>query len=216
MNVIDLIDDGLEGEVPTFATMRDLRVYTTKQKKQFTGGSHQPNPILTSLLNGNRAATKRDGSVEDTPANPMSATFTSLSITSDAQTAADLAPIHQGPFVEPTSDDEDENVLPLRAFFTQFTGFTYQSSNSATSEFRRLCRTRGWKREDPDRADAYIDWSDAMANQFGAKFGVDMSDLGAWQRLCARIEINPIPDVLEEAREVKSCKFGCFAANTNN
>ncbi|TEB23876.1 hypothetical protein FA13DRAFT_1739675 [Coprinellus micaceus] len=202
VNIIDLIDDVLDGEVPTFPTKKDLRVYTTKQKKLFTGGWHNSNTILTSLLTGNRPAMEQSGSVEDTLVHPLSTTFAPLNITSDAQPAAPSTSSLRGPFVEPDSDDEGETVLPLRAFFTQFSGFIYQSSNSATSEFRRLCRTRGWKREDSDRADAYINWSDAMANQFGAKFGVDMGDLGAWQRLCARIEINPIPDVLEEAREL--------------
>lgn len=46
-----------------------------------------------------------------------------------------------------------------------------------------------------------------MADQFGRKYGVDMDDLGAWQRLCERLGVNPTPDVLEEAREVSTVNF---------
>ncbi|KAJ3507685.1 hypothetical protein NMY22_g16852 [Coprinellus aureogranulatus] len=40
-----------------------------------------------------------------------------------------------------------------------------------------------------------------MTAEFGIKFGKNMNDLAAWQKLCKRIGIDPVPVTLESAHE---------------
>ncbi|RXW22110.1 hypothetical protein EST38_g3732 [Candolleomyces aberdarensis] len=91
---------------------------------------------------------------------------------------------------------------PLTDFFAQYEGFIYRPSRAPTDEFRRLCQTMHWGREDLEEKEAYTDFGHAIASQFNSMYGEDVDDLSAWQKLCKAIGIDPIPDELEEAREV--------------
>lgn len=100
---------------------------------------------------------------------------------------------------------------PLAAFFATYPGFRYNPSRSATFEYKRLLKShlgldpKKFPEDALEAGNVYLAWSRAMNAEFGVKFGVDMHDLGAWQRLCQRIDICPVPEVLEEAREVRVC-----------
>ncbi|KAJ3518915.1 hypothetical protein NMY22_g13443 [Coprinellus aureogranulatus] len=186
-NIIDLIDDGVDGQLKTFPTKEALRKYATKQKKSFPKQCSTAGAILSSLIDaGRRLAAGASGGQTEASVESLAIAVDSAHISSP-EGENNVAPstrsfAQHGPLVEAPSEDEEDGALPLRAFFVQYTQFHYQSSRSATSEFRRLCKTMGWEKKDPNRTEAYMDWSDAMADQFGRKYGVDINDLGAWQR----------------------------------
>jgi len=87
-------------------------------------------------------------------------------------------------------------------FFSQYIGFNYNPSNAANSEFYRLCRHLNWERGDDERDSAYNDFKDALTQQFNANYGTDAEDLGAWQNLCIRLNIEPVPSSLKRCRQV--------------
>ena len=57
---------------------------------------------------------------------------------------------------------------PLKAFFGRYPGFNYNASEPSTSEFRRLCEHKGWRRNGPEQKAAYEAFSKALANQFNS------------------------------------------------
>ncbi|KAF6760720.1 hypothetical protein DFP72DRAFT_1165877 [Ephemerocybe angulata] len=86
-------------------------------------------------------------------------------------------------------------------FFAEYPDFNYDPTETAHSEFRRLCRSMGWERDDPEKVEAYADFQDAIVMQFNERFGTDADKLEPWQKLCRRLGIEPVPDNLKEARE---------------
>lgn len=101
------------------------------------------------------------------------------------------------------SDPESDSYAePLKHFFARYEGFDYQPSCAATDEFDRLSVVQNWGREGPARMEAYLEFGDALASQFNRTYGKKKEDLAAWQKLCKRIGIDPIPDELEQAKEV--------------
>ncbi|KAJ2936221.1 hypothetical protein H1R20_g870, partial [Candolleomyces eurysporus] len=101
------------------------------------------------------------------------------------------------------SEPESEPIPdgPLKRWFAQYEGFNYHASLAPTQEFRRLCSTMDWKRGGLEALEARADFGRAIVSQFNYTYGEDADDLSAWQRLCRRIGIDPIPDKLEEAKE---------------
>ena len=91
---------------------------------------------------------------------------------------------------------------PVEVFFARYEGFEYCPSAKPNEEFNRLGRMLNWERGDQQRSAAWRLLAAAMAYQFEGRYGSDVNDLGAWQRLCARIGISPIPTELEEAKKV--------------
>ncbi|RXW22108.1 hypothetical protein EST38_g3731 [Candolleomyces aberdarensis] len=98
---------------------------------------------------------------------------------------------------------ESEPILgePIQEFFAQYEGFVYRPWVKPTREFGRLTRAMQWRPGDPEREDAWQQFSSAMAFQFEERYGSDVNDLHAWQKLCVRIGIMPVPNELEQARE---------------
>ncbi|RXW17794.1 hypothetical protein EST38_g8055 [Candolleomyces aberdarensis] len=93
------------------------------------------------------------------------------------------------------------NLGPLENFFENYSyTFSYDSTESATSEFHRLCRVMSWERDDPEQKEAYEEFRDALVMEFNENFGTDANDLTSWQALCAAVRIDHIPDSLAEAR----------------
>ena len=90
----------------------------------------------------------------------------------------------------------------MRAYFARYPGFTYDPSKAATSEFRRLRSFLSRQRKDSGTEAPLRGFNDALGNQFGEKYGREWDDLSAWQGLCRRIGIGPIPGELEAARKV--------------
>ncbi|KAH6915645.1 hypothetical protein BKA70DRAFT_1092259 [Coprinopsis sp. MPI-PUGE-AT-0042] len=95
----------------------------------------------------------------------------------------------------------------IRAFFSQYPGFSYSSRETANKNFYRLCDERGWKRTKPPappnpfREAAHALFKDALVHEFNRKYGKDENDLEAWQTLCKRVGMKPIPEKLDECRE---------------
>jgi len=90
----------------------------------------------------------------------------------------------------------------LSNFFSQYIGFEYDPSNAPNSEFYRLCDHFNWERHDYERESAYDEFKDALTQQFNANYGTDAEDLDAWQNLCIRLNIEPVPSTLKRCRQV--------------
>ncbi|RXW19646.1 hypothetical protein EST38_g6205 [Candolleomyces aberdarensis] len=90
---------------------------------------------------------------------------------------------------------------PLKSFFERYPSFDYNAFEPSTSEFRRLAKLMGWRRDDPEQKAAYEAFTDALANQFNSNYGSDAENLESWQKLCDNLGIYPIPDDLIEARK---------------
>ncbi|KAF5341042.1 hypothetical protein D9611_005936 [Ephemerocybe angulata] len=73
-------------------------------------------------------------------------------------------------------------------FFAEYSDFNYDPAETAHSEFRRLCRSMGWKRDDPEKVEAYTDFQNAIVMQFNERFGTDADTIEPWQKLCRRSE----------------------------
>ena len=94
----------------------------------------------------------------------------------------------------------------IAIFFQQFApGFQYRPSEPANSNFYRLCDLKGWKREDSERENAYQEFQNALVHQFNTNYGTDVNNLESWQKLCKQLRVKPVPDTLDEAREVSTC-----------
>jgi hypothetical protein len=59
---------------------------------------------------------------------------------------------------------------------------------------------RGWGKDDRD--EAREGFKDALVQEFNKMYGTDVNDLGSWQGLCRVLGIAPVPDKLNECREV--------------
>ncbi|KZV62996.1 hypothetical protein PENSPDRAFT_739059 [Peniophora sp. CONT] len=84
-------------------------------------------------------------------------------------------------------------------------GFLYNSYNSATNEFSRLCdreSSRKPRLSAQEVTDAREAFKAALVYQFGACFGTEVHDLSAWQRLCEAIGFDEIPGTVPECREM--------------
>ncbi|KAF8957575.1 hypothetical protein BDZ97DRAFT_1762835 [Flammula alnicola] len=89
-------------------------------------------------------------------------------------------------------------IGPLAVFFAEYSSFNYDANNSATEEFRRMCRLFKWKKD--KKKDAREKLRNALTKQFNANYGTNSEDVNAWQGLCARLGVDPIPETLEECR----------------
>jgi len=95
---------------------------------------------------------------------------------------------------------------PLEGFFSQYSNFQSQPSNSPVVEFDRLCKTYDWERNDPERKAAREDFQFAMKMEFNDLYGSDEKDIENWHKLCYVLRIEPAPDTLQKCRTV-SCRF---------
>ncbi len=95
---------------------------------------------------------------------------------------------------------------PLEGFFSQYSNFQSQPSNSPVVEFDRLCKTYDWERNDPERKAAREDFQFAMKMEFNDLYGSDEKDIENWHKLCYVLRIDPAPDTLQKCRTV-SCRF---------
>lgn len=60
-----------------------------------------------------------------------------------------------------------------------------------------------WERGDDERDSAYQEFKDALTQQFNANYGTDAEDINAWQNLCGRLNIEPVPTTLKRCRQVR-------------
>ena len=103
----------------------------------------------------------------------------------------------------------------IHEFFAQYPNFNYNPRFSVTNEFRRMCKSFGWRRSyefdclKDDGADreygvARQAFDDAMAQQFNYIYGTDLEDISSWKDLCKVLGIIPIPKGLEECQDVSN------------
>lgn len=94
---------------------------------------------------------------------------------------------------------------PLAKFFAQFPGFQYNPRNFASKEIRRLRSSEAsWKSVYYEKDALLQSYRDALAKEFNERYGTDENDLPRWKGLAKRIGLTPIPDTLEECREVRT------------
>lgn len=89
----------------------------------------------------------------------------------------------------------------LEAFFANYPKFEYRPINTATDEYRRLCRLMSGD-HGFDRDKAWMDLRDAIVLEFNKIYGTDENDLGSWQALCRVLGIAPVPTTLQECRKM--------------
>lgn len=65
-----------------------------------------------------------------------------------------------------------------------------------------MCRQLGWRSEDEEKEKAHEAFKIALTQQFNDFYGTEITDIVAWQNLCRRLEVEPIPEKLEECRDV--------------
>ncbi|KJA16359.1 hypothetical protein HYPSUDRAFT_193198 [Hypholoma sublateritium FD-334 SS-4] len=96
---------------------------------------------------------------------------------------------------------------PLAAFFNEYHGFRYDPTESASSEFHRLCALKEWDRD--EREDSREQYRRALIQQFNLNYGTDVNALDSWHLLCTYIGIDPVPDTVEE------CKMAVKSTHVN-
>ena len=62
-----------------------------------------------------------------------------------------------------------------------------------------------WTRK--QKEDARSTLKEAMVEQFSQKYGRNANDLAAWQQLCNALGADPIPDNLEDCKNVSLCQL---------
>ena len=91
---------------------------------------------------------------------------------------------------------------PLESFFSEYSDFQYEPSNSPKVEFYRLCDLYGWGKDDWKRRDARRAFNTALKEEFDVLYGLDEHDIKNWHKLCHVLRIDPVPDTLQECRAV--------------
>lgn len=90
----------------------------------------------------------------------------------------------------------------IDVFFAAYPRFDYDSSRPIWTEFDRLCDDFGWCNDDDELWEARRDFKSAMVQQFNSLYGTDEEDLNAWHGLCRILNIEPIPERLNQCRRV--------------
>jgi hypothetical protein len=67
-----------------------------------------------------------------------------------------------------------------------------------------MCDHFDWDRDDVDRDDAFQSFRIALTEEFNTKYGTDANSLAAWQLLCVRLGVDPVPAEIKQCREVCS------------
>ncbi|KAF8260809.1 hypothetical protein EI94DRAFT_874539 [Lactarius quietus] len=112
------------------------------------------------------------------------------------------------PEVKPEPQPSQKNIIvrpmgvemPLEGFFSQYSNFLSQPSNSPVVEFDRLCQAYNWDRDDPEKKAARRAFQFAMKMEFDDLYGSDENDINNWHKLCHVLRIDPAPDTLRECR----------------
>lgn len=70
-----------------------------------------------------------------------------------------------------------------------------------------MCRSL----DEDDREEARKGFKDALVQEFNMMYGTDVNDIGSWQGLCHVLGIAPVPDKLNECREVCPIETGILS-----
>ena len=61
-----------------------------------------------------------------------------------------------------------------------------------------------WDRGDDDHDSAFQSFRIALTEEFNTKYGTDANNLAAWQLLCVRLGVDPVPAKIKQCREACS------------
>ena len=113
----------------------------------------------------------------------------------------------RGPAMKAVQSSHTEAPIPtlIDQYFTRedFRGFLYNPSQSIMSEFTRLSIMGGWDEYPEVRKLRYTRFTEVLAAQFNIYYGVNAEKLEPWQDLCQALRLDPIPDTLKHARDVR-------------
>jgi hypothetical protein len=101
-------------------------------------------------------------------------------------------------------DTKNDVTQPLERFFSQYSKFQYQPTKSSVTEFNRLCKEYGWKKEENKREDARRKFNYAIKKEFDFLYGSNEKDIKNWHKLCRVLRIDPAPNTVKECRKVSS------------
>ncbi|KAG5939811.1 hypothetical protein E4U60_000743 [Claviceps pazoutovae] len=90
---------------------------------------------------------------------------------------------------------------PMDLFFSRYSQFDYDPHSQVWSEYNRLCGYFRWVKGSPTEKTTRKLFRQALVDEFGAIYGVDDNKLDVLQRLCEKLEINPLPQTLTNCRE---------------
>ncbi|KAF8235670.1 hypothetical protein L208DRAFT_1433648 [Tricholoma matsutake] len=90
----------------------------------------------------------------------------------------------------------------LEEFFANYPGFEYDSSQPATSEFRRLRKMFRWSTERHNEAKKAFHV--ALVKEFNWIYGTNEHDIQSWRILFRVLGIAPIPETRAECHKVMS------------
>ena len=111
------------------------------------------------------------------------------------------------PAVKAVQSSHTEAPIPalIDQYFTraEFRGFRYNPTNPFISEFNRLSIMMGWDKYPEVRKLRYLIFTEVLATQFNVYYGVDAGELKPWQDLCQALRLDPIPNTLKHARDVR-------------
>ncbi|KAG6091190.1 hypothetical protein E4U31_007318 [Claviceps sp. LM219 group G6] len=91
---------------------------------------------------------------------------------------------------------------PMDLFFSRYSHFDYNPHSQVWSEYNRLCGYFRWDKGSPTEKIARKLFRQALVDEFGAIYGVDDNKLDVLQRLCEKLEINPLPQSIADCKEV--------------
>ncbi|KAG5961367.1 hypothetical protein E4U56_003927 [Claviceps arundinis] len=91
---------------------------------------------------------------------------------------------------------------PMDLFFSRYSHFDYNPHSQVWSEYNRLCGYFRWDKGSPTEKTARKLFRQALVDEFGAIYGVDDNKLDVLQKLCEKLEINPLPQSIADCKEV--------------
>lgn len=126
----------------------------------------------------------------------------------------------------------------MREFFDQYPSFKYNQSRPMISEFHRMCWQFKWfkknkssekdekgisttenetdeKPKSSEKDKAHKAFKIALTQQFNDYYGTKNGNILAWQNLCRRLEVKPIPKELQACRDVSRHPHRLFYRGTN-
>ena len=92
----------------------------------------------------------------------------------------------------------------LEAFFSQYPAYTFDPSAPSTTQFHRMCDVVGLNSDHTKRKAARSAFNDALSRAFNHIYGTEVGNLESWQILCRVVQMDEIPDNLEECQEVST------------
>ncbi|KAG6116486.1 hypothetical protein E4U13_001817 [Claviceps humidiphila] len=101
-----------------------------------------------------------------------------------------------------TADPIVRTAGPMDLFFSRYSHFDYNPHSQVWSEYNRLCGYFRWGKGSPTEKTARKLFRQALVDEFGAIYGVDDNKLDVLQKLCEKLEINPLPQRIADCKEV--------------